>query len=323
MRVIFEHHYLSRLVSVMAVVAVQVMPTLSYAQAPQADGASGPDSVIVVTGNREKRDQKARAISRISSQEDGVLPRFYMALCPLVLGMPAIASERVRSLIQKVSREVGLPAADANCVVNVIVTVTPPGQGSTFVKKISKERRAYFSIRPVEKQALLNNPGPIWNWYITDIKQANGIPVRQISSISIGGEERFVGPGAYVIDQVSGSRLGASIRSDIATAFIVFDGAKANELGVEKIANLSAFLALAKIDIRQSSQIHDATILKATINNDTDDQLSSFDLNYLQGMYLASKGSTASNVIQTILSRIEKFKCDFADDRKPACVSTK
>ena len=275
--------------------------THDVANAQSIDTKPQVDETIVVTGNRRTRSKKIRQVSRFSRQEEGVFPRFRDELCPMIVGAPLPARDAIKAKLRAVSRDLGLNDPKPDCIINLVVAISPPGQGGALVGRMFKDRKGYFPDSADEKSALMNDGGPVWSWHITEIKQSNGVPVRSISSISIGGQERFLGKGAYALVNGSSPRLGSPVRSDIESAFIVFDGTKAKSLGTNRLSGLVAMLALTRIDTRKVDDTAQSTILSNIYKNDSDvENLTSFDLTYLKSIYCSGRGTTASSVLQSI-----------------------
>ncbi|MGB7405664.1 MAG: hypothetical protein WA906_08245, partial [Pacificimonas sp.] len=118
------------------------IPHGSNAQAPGPAKTLSSADEIVITGEAERQDRKARARALIDDL--GLLPgvkplsRWARPVCPVALGMSEDEAALVVARVREVAAEIGADVADADCRPNFQIAVAA-NTGSLF-RKVSERR---------------------------------------------------------------------------------------------------------------------------------------------------------------------------------------
>ena len=186
----------------------------------QAQDSSDTDD-IVVTGQTEtpptKRDvsRQARAITRPQNVYDLPLARFEDRLCPGVMGLKTeyalMMVDRIREHAERL--DMWMAGNDGSCSANFIVAFVKDGQGQ--LAELEREHGYLFQSLPkYEREALLEEKGPVRVWTTTATRTRDGMPISR--------RESLTNPPITQM-WMAHSKIYLATREDITRVVVVFD----------------------------------------------------------------------------------------------------
>lgn len=279
-----------------ALVAVMASRAAS-AQAPSDPIPPAEGGDIVVTLDREATDRLSRELRLISTQHEGQLTRFQMAVCPSVHGLPEDRAEQVAARITALAAAAGLPIAKAGCKPNLMVVVAADGQG--FIEKLKHERPEAFAMMTVAAyRSLRTGRGPAWSWQSVEPRRADGAPVQHISEFGSPGQPpRRLPKGAYQVPGAQLSRLSEPVRFDVGTAWVVIDQANAVGLTPRQIGDFAGMVALTGARTTSTHPPPRPSILRLFSDRAgqefAEEGATAFDLGFLRARYSGSAAQAA------------------------------
>ena len=290
-----------------ALVAVMASPA-AHAQAPSdpAPPAAGGD--ILVTVDREAAERLSQALRRITTQHDGQLTRFQVAVCPSVLGLPDDRAEQVVARIKALAAIARLPVAKAGCKPNLMVVIAADGQG--FIERLKRERPEAFAMMTVATYRKLRTArGPVWSWQSVDPRRADGAPVQYISEIGIGsGPPQRLPKGAYQVPGAQLSRLSEPVRFDVGTAWVVIDQGHAVGLTPRQIGDYAGMVALTGARTASMDTTPRPSILSLFSDRAreafAEEEATAFDLAFLRARYSGTAAQAADHEFRRMASML-------------------
>lgn len=279
-----------------ALAAVMASPAAN-AQAPSDTVPPAEGGDIVVTVDREAAERLSRELRLITTQHEGQLTRFQVAVCPSVHGLPEDRAAQVAARITALAAAAGLPVAKAGCKPNLMVVIAADGQG--FIEKLKRERPEAFAMMTFATYRNLRTArGPAWSWQSVEPRRADGAPVQYISEWgSPGRPPQRLPKGAYQVPSAQLSRLSEPVRFDVGTAWVVIDQTSAVGLTPRQIGDYAGMVALTGARTSSEHPTPRPSILRLFADRAKDDsaeeEATAFDLAFLRARYSGSAAQAA------------------------------
>jgi hypothetical protein len=279
-----------------ALVAVMASPAVS-AQEPSDPVAPAEGGDIVVTTDREAADQLSRHLRLMTSQHEGQLTRFQVAVCPSVHGLPQDRAEQVAARIIALAATTGLPAPKPDCKPNLMVVIAADGPG--FIAGLKQSRPEAFAMMPFAAyRKLRSQRGPAWSWQSIEPRRSDGAPVQYISELgSPGRPPQRLPKGAYQVPGAQLSRLSEPVRFDVGTAWVVIDLPSAVGLTPHQIGDYAGMVALTGARTASDETPPRPSILRLFADRAreafAEEEATAFDLAFLRARYSGSAAQAA------------------------------
>lgn len=262
---------------------------LTAAHADDTQSATdAPADTIVVQGQKETFARNLRAVQRTIVTQDGQVPRFDAPICTYVAGLPPSYARVAKQEMDRVASEAGLELGKPGCAPNLTLLVADDGAEAVAV--LRKARPALFEgIDKKGRLALEHNPGPAWVWRNSEIKRADGGPVRHIATFDFGGGAPPIptADGAYTVEHAEMSRLKSTFRVDLDSAFVVIETGATDGCTLAQLAGYAAMAGLAPVslDPGNASQGSILSLFAAPSPELAPQGATEFDIGYLRGLY--------------------------------------
>ncbi|HEY3949999.1 hypothetical protein [Phenylobacterium sp.] len=285
--------------------ALAASPSLAKQTEPPPAAAAPAPTVSGVVVNGQKADPLVDRTSEFVRQHlpQSVIteqyPRFHVDVCVKVVGLPEGFDAFVAKRVVEVAKEVGAPvakAADCTPNVNVVFTTEPAMLMSDIAKRKDILLGFYYSQAQFKK--LRSFTRPVEARYVTrNIDQFGN------SRLEIHDPLAWTDPP----HGRAGSRLTASMSTEIMHSLIVADAGKAAGEKIDTVADYIAVLALARWSgIERCNGL--PTILNRLADDcpDAPDAATPQDLALLKGLYSVDPRENGSQQRATIASAIRK-----------------
>jgi hypothetical protein len=285
-----------RLIVWSALVAVMASPAAS-AQEPSDPVPPAEGGDIVVTTDRQAADQLSRQLRLMTSQHEGQLTRFQVAVCPSVHGLPQDRAEQVAARIIALAATTGLPAPKPDCKPNLMVVIAADGPG--FIAGLKQSRpEAFAMMHFAAYRKLRSERGPAWSWQSIEPRRSDGAPVQYISEFGGGsGPPQRLPKGAYQVPGAQLSRLSEPVRFDVGTAWVVIDLSGAVGLTPRQIGDYAGLVALTGARASSTQQPPRPSILRLFSDRanqePAEEEATAFDLAFLRARYSGSAAQSA------------------------------
>jgi len=241
---------------------------------------------IVVEGQREQEAEQAANLARVITQptpSGKPLARHYVPVCVKVFGVPdpfaAAMTERIGSNI----RSLKLRAAPPGCKPNAWVGLIKNSRDQ--VQALRKREPAMFiSLKEHEIDRIFADGDAVQAWHATEVRGADGrpVPVVQMEVPSVPGLKIDVEWN----QQFKASRLGSTIRVDLAGSIVLFDRQLARDKTLQQLADYATMRLLANTRDGAAAEDGVATILSLFApNGAAPAEWTEFDRAYLRGLY--------------------------------------
>lgn len=229
-------------------VSVDPAETASALAAQAESESSAAANEIIVSGIRLRVSALRSQIATILKRAEGQLARYQDPVCVSVSGLPQDRSGVVKDQIEALARTASLRVAEASCLPNLTVIVSP--DAPQFLAQLKVRRPELFAqMTALQRRQLLKQDGPSWSWQSVEPKRADGGPVEFISELSGGsGPPQRLAKGAYQVPGASLSRLSLPVRHDITGAFVVIDQSAVVGLTLQQVADYAGMVALTGTD---------------------------------------------------------------------------
>lgn len=286
----------------------------AVAQTAGESAAAGAKPGIVVTGHAQAQPldpvqvaKQARAVTRDTDVRYEPLPRFEAKVCPGVIGLTQDAAEYVVGRIRMVAEDLHVPLApNGKCSANVIVAFTDDGRAD--LAALQRRRNALARALTIDEQhELLEDPGPVRAFMITETRMQNGSLVPRADQLSTNAADLPVG-------RMEGgqSLISTGSHKEIVSVVVLFDREKVRPLTLQQVADYSVMRALAHTRDAKGRNSPDSILALFDGDNAAPPAgLTDFDRAYLQALYEGSpnvKGLSKLLRISHQLEKIEKRK---------------
>jgi len=249
----------------------------------QVDPAPPTGNTIVVTGSTdgpsssEVYDQ-ARELTRMDGRESRLynepLARFEAPLCPAVFGLKGKPADEIAERIRANAQRLKARLAKANCMPNLLVVFAEDGQ-SYLGELERKYPRLFELVDQSERTELLSGAEPVRVW-------SNVIPRSLVSSPAY----RWKGKWHIPAHKGSVDKFFLPSRTDIDSAVVVFDKDAVIGMTALQLADYATMRGLAHTRPADGNESLETILgLFAEGSGGNPDQLTSFDLGYLESLY--------------------------------------
>lgn len=263
--------------------------TLALEPLPQPEAGSSDAALdaVLVTGRRRQQifdERLGTFVSSITTRPyDESLPRWQVAICPLVTGATSDFNEYIRGRVWQVAKYAGAPLAPGDCAPNLVVVLTP--EPRQFLEEWwAEEHRLFNQDRGVGGiDRFLRSEEAIRVWY-------NSCPIAPVWAKTFS-HRKF--PPCYT--GISGSRLTWRTVRAIYSVIVVVDSRRIEDLNAGQLADYVAMIGLAQV--RRDSELGQLpTILRlfAEQGPARPKGMSSWDKTFLESLYR----SDVTNVTQ-------------------------
>lgn len=287
----------SLLFAVSAAATAAQQPAGPSAQTPAAPGD------IVITQQKLNRDAVDDFVDDVTVDANGQIAMFRAPICPFVDGFVDWQNKEVEKRIRQSAEAVGLPAAKEKCSPNVVLMVAKDA-GATLRKLSDKKPILFQGILPTEVRGLLRQKGPVWTWQTIVESGSDGRFAPSSSDYKTGskGADGSGGAGGRFEDNASGfrtnihSRVLKTTKPDMVASFILIDFDALEGLTLTQIADYATIRTLARTQAKPT--LRQRTMLRlfdVPADRRADlDQLTAWDMAYLQALYRSSNAISAN-----------------------------
>ena len=280
--------------------------TLTFAAAASAQigvrsstSNSGADDEIVVTGQKNKQEI-AQALRKLiePSNRSQQLARFEDKVCPMVIGMPRDWTATMTRMIRENVVAVGGKLEPAGCKPNALAIFID--QPRELVTAFHDAEPHLFNMTPREYAQFASQPGPVWSWHVTDMRDRDGNQVAQ---------GKMSGNDFAVVKNAAATRLYSNVREDMLAGFVVIDRMATVGRTLRQLADLATMHML--LDVKPGAGKQDmSSILSLFEARSTPGavpaRFSSFDRGILAGFYTQRENNrTATQQRENIAKAIK------------------
>jgi hypothetical protein len=248
----------NRFAALLAACALALAASGALAQSAPAQKPGGSTAVPSVTVEapppkvieRQSFDF-VQGVTKPSNPEVDAIGRWHDAVCVAVLGLAETEAAKIKTRIQEVAAEVGLPAAKPACSANVEIFFSDRPQ--LVMDKVAKQRGQLLGYYHVHDRAALKQvTRPIQAWYVTATRGRGGTNVVPFLGTSDPFDTGLPGlqTSPRVVDDPENippagcgdnPHFTACLSSEFANVFVVAD---AKALQGKDLAFLSDYLAM-------------------------------------------------------------------------------
>ena len=251
-------------------------------QAAEPDAGAG-DPSIVVTEDRERPtsrevSRQARDISDITSDiYDRPLARIEDRLCPGVIGLREDAAQLMIDRIRwNAERFEMRQADDTRCSPNLIIAFVEDGKAQ-IAELQDKQPWLFQSLTIPEREALLEEDGPVRVWTTAQLRTRDGMPIQRRESLDAP---------PVVQMWMAHSKIYLTIREDITQVVVLFDRAGVRGKTVIQLADYATMRSFARTKPADGDAVALDTILALfDSNHEPPGGLTEFDQAYLRSLY--------------------------------------
>jgi hypothetical protein len=264
---------------------------LAIAVAAQAVPVQAQDkkSEIIVQGTRN-RDAEIKAFVRDLTPAPirGQLGRFEAKVCPRAFGLQGGQNAEIEERIRRVAAAAGVPVANAGCIVNLALFITPDKAG--LLKELAHwpgmfpEQWSGATIRDLQ-----NDPDPVAAWQTEQHIWQDGVPLTR--------DDNNAPEGNMFVPHAVATRLKPSAYPTFVKSVLVIQANALAGLTPVQVADYVAMRSLIKTDPKRIETGGHESILKvvdAPMGSPTPPTLTAWDLSFLKAFY----ASGASNYVE-------------------------
>lgn len=260
------------------IVAALALALQTGAQPPASPASQSPPVVIVAP--REFPTRKSSIEQVVTNAQEGQIARFEAPLCPAIAGIDPRLATTMIAIIRSNAKAAGARVGGETCRPNAVLLFAsdPPAFMASLVK------RAPLVIRAIPKRrrtGIVKGHAAVRSWH----------SIRPTGAYSMPVVEEQVGPPTNYIH--SASRLGRSIRLDMASAVTIIDAARIEGTTVQQLADLATMHLLLDIS-PEAAGVPDDSILHLMSHDDAPKTLTTLDRGMLAGLYRAPRNNVSA-----------------------------
>lgn len=269
--------------------------------AAQQATAAGEDDTIVVSGQADMEQQVRSFVGALTqvAPRGGQIARFETTICPLAVGLSDKNRAAVEARIRRVAGAVGLKAAGAKCVPNVLLIVAPD-KAELLDALVQKHPHLFGDRSSAEIRRIIREPGPAAAWQVQDLLDGDGVPVQRERGVPTNRTTR------------PESRITTSGRQYFFAAAVVVESSALEGLSATQLADYAAMRAFARIDPTRLDSTSAPTILRvlgAPRGTALPITLTEWDFGFLKGLYASSAnlhgGAQRSEIGHTVEKEVK------------------
>ena len=293
--------------------ACVLAPSLAWAQ-------TSPESVTVSgTKSREMLQGFVHSFAA-PTRMTGKMARWGSGICPVTVGLPAGFAKFITQGLKEIASQVGAPVnARTGCTPNIAIVFTTVPQ--KLVDDIARKKPGllgyYDNSDQLKKLATVTHP--IQAWYMTASRDVRGkLLVDGARTVGTGLEISYECPppmvgicslhlsDAQAMD-VTGSRLGDGVRSELYNVIIIADRGKLVNYAMGSLSDYIAMLALTQImSLDSCQQLSSIVNMLAEGCARKAEALTQNDKAYLHGLYKAAPDQTLGTQQDQISYQMEQ-----------------
>lgn len=287
--------------------------------APPANSRTQQPGDIIVTHQTWPRDAFTDFVDDVTVDVNGQIAMFRAPICPFVDGFADSQNKQIEQRIRRVAEQIGLPAAKDKCSPNVVLMVA--NDAAATLRGLERKNPILFQgIVPSEVRGLMRQKGPVWTWQTILESPSDGRanPSSSEYKTGSGGAPSSAGGGggytsrfeenASALRITSQSRIRKTTRPDLFASFILIDFDELAGLTLTQIADYATIRTLArtqpKPNLRQRTMLR---LLDVPRDRRAElDQLTRWDIAYLQALYKSTNTVSASLQKSTITAEMRR-----------------
>lgn len=282
-----------------------------------AQSGSTPSAEIEVRGERRLDDQQLAdslgALARPSdASKNNIVPRFFGAICPRVIGIERKTASSIEARISAVADYLELPRPTQKCKPNAIILILE--QPSEMFEKVIKKRPSLLGgseVRDIRLDLIradLRAGAPLvaWNQILTEAY--DGATTRDGTPFPATGGLVF-GQGVVVTPTTIASRLRSSIYEAKDVAVVVFDKKQLANVSALQLADLAS-LYLFGLPPRQGGL--EGVAAPSLLNlfregaENAPVEMTDFDRAYLKGIYSLRPNDRSYQLYSSVAAAYDK-----------------
>jgi hypothetical protein len=315
---------MARVALVLVALSLLALPEWATGQAP---AASGPEE-IVVHGQRnpEQVRQFVHNIS-IAAPSVGQLARWNQHICPGVVGATQETSQLIIDQIARRASALGLHVGAPGCRPDLTIIVT---SDSDRVAQAVYDQRRTLLTRPnnvdgatLGEQALaefVHTPRPVRWWHVSQKTTADGYimnderssPTSNSALTAIQTAANPTSPTSgdgmsnTVAHRADGTRLRRETRQDFNYVLVIVDTSRLNAAPLSAVADYIAFVSLTQVNPDMSVAGFPSILNLFNMAAEAASRpaaLTDWDLDYLDGLYRATRNARSASQQQGEIAR--------------------
>lgn len=297
-------------------VAIASLFALGASPAWAQDNDSDPGIVVHGQRNLEEVRQFVHNVS-IETPSASQIARWNQHLCPGVVGASAQASQAIIDQIARRAAAVGLHVGAPGCRADLTIIVT--SDSDRVAQAVYDERRTMLTrpnnvdgatLGDQALQAFVHSPRPVRWWHVSQKTTADGLMMSDersspISNSSLTAVQTTANPTSptsgdgmsrTVAHRSDGSRLRRETRQDFNYVLVIVDTSRLNGAPLSAVADYIAFVSLTQVnpDVDATGFPTILNLFSAHDASARPTELSDWDLDYLDGLYHATRNARNS-----------------------------
>lgn len=267
----------------------------------QAAPEAQTDPAIIVTADRAKDEEAVQGLAR---QVTGRLPfdrpiaRFQQPMCLAIAGVKDAFVDGFAARIVDNAKLARVPIATGECRTNALVIFTSNTR-KELEQARKKNRWIFGNLGVAALTKMLASRDPAFAWRATQVLGTNGMPVQY--------DDRELPQNRTI--EMSG-RLKQPIMIGVTGAIVVIDRDAADGKTAQQLADYATLRLLAPTaEVREMTPGAPATMMTLFLDPDNaPDELTDFDVAFLQGVYAIAGNVPASNVYGEVVNNLLKSR---------------
>ena len=278
---------------------------MAYAADVPSEPSKSKDGTIVVTGQKQSREEvrrKASAFVRTATviPAEDQYARRHDPLCPVVSGVDAKYRLIVTTKIAAISESVGLKVAKSGCSANLLVHFTNDVDG--YIAGMAKIRPDLLrTMQPQERTALKQSTVPMRWLYATEARGSDGMKLSlggKAASVLVSGQPGLGSNSAVeavnlqsnrgTLNTYAASLIDTQMIVRLATTIVIIDVEKSTGFSLESVAAYAAMVSLAQVKLSTDYSSYPSILSMFSGAKDSSDaprDLSEWDYAYLRALY--------------------------------------
>lgn len=269
------------------------VPETTVQDAPPQD----PGTAVADIDVRQRRieDPVADFVAQVAApNHDRSLARWTDRVCVGTVNLRGETAQYLVDRVSTVAEDLGLRIGEPGCRANIVIVATD-APDEVALAMTTENRRVFRAGGPgmdageAALERFQRSDRPVRWWSVSMPTEADtGAPaVRlqgQCTAPCFSDDPRFDNLYTAPILNVSASRMDNEIVDNIQKVIVVLDVDQLAEISVVQLADYVAMVSLAQVDPEADTRQHD-TILNIFDDPRRADQLTSWDLGYLEALY--------------------------------------
>lgn len=276
------------------------------ANPPAATPAPAPESEIVVTGQRTEEAVRS-FVGQIALAVRGAdqIARWDGKICPGISGIKANYARAVLDRLAVHAYEVGLDVGEPGCKPNVLILVSAnPDEAAKSAVENNRDALGWHAQRGQTTQGrdglrefMASDAAVRW-WHVARVTTSEGASVGDSGS----GD-------AQNVRVYTAGRIHKPTRQSFGGVFIIVDANRIAGLPLGSLADYLSMVALAQLDPDTDTTPYPTilNIFNGVVGGQPDvARMSTWDLNYLRGLYMAQAEHNADSQRNDIANQMNR-----------------